>query len=329
MNPFPQLLAECRTLFDTGSVAFLRWVGLRMRSSYDGLDDIPQALRPHYEILIKHGRVVWGCVAQVNNGMFMTGDIDLPGVTVYSADPYFDAEPQDLADIGRAAYALKGTEPYDRDLSDIALRMTDEFDMTTRLPMPPSLTDGRDVFIAATLFHRRRLPGGLLKMTLFPMVIAPELTEANMVLALPYWSEALCRDWGEPLAILLESTPINSTARQNAIAAEKGPARTEPYWDVNSTPVHITPAAIRAYRQVLVDANISEKNYLFVGIRPDGISKFIDVIIAYDRREEMCFDSGDIEVVIRRDQLNVLRGALVDFKDSLISKGFLIRLAGE
>jgi Fe-S cluster assembly iron-binding protein IscA len=331
MNSFSQLISDCRSRFDRGGFGFLRWFRLRLRPSYAAFDGVQESLAPHYEILRKQGQVVWGSVAQVNMGMFCNGEIDLPGVTVYSDDAHFDANPQDLADIGHAAFALKNTDPRDQDLKPVANRLTDELDMTVRFPMPHKLTDGRKVFLGYTIFHRTRLPARTLKMTLFPMVIAPDLTEVNMVLPLPYWPDSLRAAWGEQLAKELDALPLNSTARQVALAAEKAPAASvnQPYWDVDARPVHITPAAARRLRAVMKEFGFSEDVYVFVGLRPDGNTKYVDFLDRYDRREETCFQSEGLRIVVRKDQLRKMRGALVDFKESVIGAGFLIRLPGE
>lgn len=332
MNPFPEMIADCRTLWDKGSIGFLRWIGLRVRSSYDGFDQIPQQARSHYQILIKRGRVVWGCVAQVNMSMFVDGDMDLPGVTVHSEDSYFDANPQDLADIGRAAFALKGTDPVHPELKPVAQRMTDELDHTVRAPMPASLTDGRHVFMGITIFHRLRLPGRMLKLNLFPMVIAPESTEFNMVLPLPYWSPKLCQDWGEVLGVHLDALPIHSTGRQVALAADKAPVLPErPHWDVKAMPVYVTPSAVRGFHVALSQVGVEpDKVFLMVRLGPDGFTKHADIVPKENKKlDEISFSSNGIEVLVRRDQIDQLRGSLVDFKDSMFGPGFLIRLPGE
>jgi hypothetical protein len=285
-------------------------------------------LKPHYGILIKQGQVVWGCVAQVNMGMFAPGPVDLPGVTVYSTDSYFDANPQDLAAIGRACFRFKNTEPVDVEFKPVASRLTDEFDSTVRMQLPKRLTDDRDVFLAATMFHRTRLPGGVLRGSLVPLVIAPAVTEVNMVLQLPYWSKTLCDTW-HTLQDTLEGVKITSSAQKVAGEAEKLPAKHGPAdWDVNATPIYVTPAMVRAYATMVQQLNLGFNPFLFVGFRADG-TKFADFIADYDRLVECMFRSNGISIVIRKDQRERLRGAVVDYKNSVFAKGVVIRLPGE
>jgi Fe-S cluster assembly iron-binding protein IscA len=329
---FSQRISECRDAFDKGSLGFLRWIGLRLRPSYDGHDDIPEPLRSHYQVLMKHGQVVWGSVAQVNMGMFSAGTMDLPGVTVYSTDPYYDENPQDLFAIGRACFQFKNTDPVDIEFKSVAVRLTDEFDMTVRMLLPNRLTDGREVFLAATMFHRTRLPGGVLRGSLFPTVIAPQMTEANMPLQLPYWSPILCNSW-ETLQSTLEGVTIGSKAQQVAEAAEKKPVvqNPEPGWNVDTTPVLVTLAMAHAFKSMATASGAQSEPCLLVGIHTDvpGDIKYAEIISDYDHRTEKCFESNGVFVVVRRDQLARMRGAVVDYKESLFGKGILIRLAGE
>jgi hypothetical protein len=99
---FTRLITECRSALDRSRTGLLCRLGLRRRP--DGDDDgVAGRLRPHYRVLAARGRVVWGAVAQVNMHLFSAGRDDLPGVTVYSLDGYYDAHPHDLAAIGLGA----------------------------------------------------------------------------------------------------------------------------------------------------------------------------------------------------------------------------------
>jgi len=89
MSDFREMLKGCRNRFVGARSGFLAWFGLK-KAVYNPLDTVPVALRPHYELLLKKGDVVWGALAQVNEHMFRPGREDLPGVLVYSEDPACD-----------------------------------------------------------------------------------------------------------------------------------------------------------------------------------------------------------------------------------------------
>jgi hypothetical protein len=325
---FLQRIGECRASFDGGSVGFLRWFGQRLRPNHEKSDTTNEQLKMHYDILRKHGRVVWGCVAQVNQGMFAPGHEDLPGVTVYSTDSYYDENPQDLFAIGQACFTFKNTEPVESEFKPVALRLTDESDFTLRMLLPKRLTDNRTVFLAATMFHRRRLPHGVLCGSLFPLVIAPEVSEVNIVLELRYWPKTLRETW-ETLQDILEGMEITSAAQQVAEAAEKLPAKQRPAdWDVNVTPVRVTPAMASAYGSIVKQLNLDFQPFLVIGLREDG-TKHADFAPDYDRQLECMYESNGIALVIRKDQLDQLRGAIVDYRDTVFAKGIVIRLPGE
>ena len=178
------------------------------------------------------------------------------------------------------------------------------------------------------MFHRTRLPQGVLRGSLVPLVIAPDATEVNMVLQLPYWSKTLCDTW-DTLQDTLEGIKIASTAQHVAEAAEKLPAKPGPAdWDVNATPVYVTPAMVAAYESIVEQLKLDFQPFLVISLRDDG-TKHADFAPDYDRRLECTFESNGISLVIRKDQRERLRGAVVDYKDSVFAKGVVIRLPGE
>jgi hypothetical protein len=325
MSTLGEMLADCRDRFKGGRGDILR---AESRKPPAGAveEQVPTPLRPHYQLLLDRGQVVWAAVAQVNQGMLARGTDDLPGVTVYSTELHFDEHPQDLADIARAAYLLKNTEPDDPELRAVAERMTDEYDFTVRRPLPPRLTDQRLVYIAATLFHRSRLPGGFLAARLLPMVIGPEFTEANMVLPLLCWPNNLRATWPS-LDAQVAALPVTSTATGVARDAQQWRVRTEDPWTDTPT-LRVTPVAVRVFREAMARHGLREPAYLCLGLRADG-RRYADLGESYDPATERCFPADGILVVVRIDQLDQFRGAVVDFQEGLYGTGFLIRLAGE
>jgi Fe-S cluster assembly iron-binding protein IscA len=324
---FTRLITECRSAFDRSRTGILCRLGIRPRPT--GNDDgVAGRLRADYQLLTTNGRVVWGAVAQVNMHMFSAGRDDHPGVTVYSLDSYYDEHPQDLAAIGRACFQFKNTVPADAEFRRIAEVLTDEYDQTARMSIPERLTDGRRVFMGATMFHRVRLPGKILQVGTLPMVIAPELTEINMVLPLAYWSPSLGKTWGN-FQRLLEDSPLASTAQQVAWDIEKRPLEQHgPDWDVEAIPVSVTAAMVQ---EVIVQANrhgLTPKPMLSIGLHPDG-RKFADIVTTHDPDTEIVFVSNGVEIVIRKDQLDQLRGSIIDFKSSAFHTGVVIRLPGD
>jgi len=326
---FSRMIVACEQSIEQARSASKSWFRSRKR----GLEidvEIPTSLRQHYEILLDEGKVVWGATAQVNSGMFSEGSKDLPGVTIYSPHSYFDDHPQDLALMGRAAYSLKNTEPTDPELQPLAARLTDEYDATARTRLPNKLTDGRKVYIGTTLFHRKHLPGGVLSASIFPLLIAPSETDVNMVLPLRFWSASLRVNW-HTLDAELSRTSSQSSAWKVAQEAEKRPARPRPVGD-HLDMVHITPRAARVIREHLESQGMAKKGFVAVGVRlADGhvLGSVLDLGDQFNAEEEESFECNGIRVVIRKDQLIYVRGATVDFRDSVYGSGFVVRLSGE
>jgi Fe-S cluster assembly iron-binding protein IscA len=325
MSTFGERIAECRDRFSGGRRDLLRAESRNPPATGGAEEQVPSTLKNYYQMLLDRGTIVWAAVAQVNRGMLSAGRDDLPGVTVYSTDDYFDDHPQDLADIAHAAYALKDTEPDDAELRAVADRMTDEYDMTVRQPLPYRLTDRRLVYIAATLFHRARLPGAVLSARLVPVVIGPEYTDVNMILPLLCWSPDLRACWKDVDA-QIATLPMTSTATRVAREAQVWRVQPADPW-ADRPVVRITAEAARAFHEAIARHEVRTP-YLCLGLRADG-RKTADLGESYDSTQERCFEVDGIQVIIRIDQLDQLRGAVVDFQDGLYGKGFIIRLAGE
>jgi hypothetical protein len=145
--------------------------------------------------LYREGRVVWGALVQANSRLFRQSWGDAPAVAVYSLDPYFKERPQELREIGRTLFQLKGTAPPDEDLARFAAILTDERTVELKLPVPVRLTGGRSVFYTTILVMRKHLPAGWLASSVFPLVVSPALTEATMILPSRFWDDALVTRW--------------------------------------------------------------------------------------------------------------------------------------
>jgi hypothetical protein len=326
-NRFASMIGECRSAFDRSRRDLLCRLGLRRRPTGDE-DGVAGRLKPHYKILADRGRVVWGAVAQANKSIFAPGPQDAPGLTVSSIDEHYDENPHDLAAIGGACFQLKNTIPADTEFRSVAERLTDEFDQTVRMAVPPRLADGRDVFLGVTMLHRARLPDERLRASVFPLVIAPEFTEINMVLPLQYWSTELCEVWGA-LQQQLDQVPITSTAIQVAQNARKRPVDDSgPDWDTNAVPVYVTSAMAKVLVGQTTRRGLDALPMLSVGLSSSG-ERTAGIVQHHNPATEVVFVSNGIAVVVRKDQLEQLRGTVVDFKSSEFATGVVIRLPGE
>ena len=145
--------------------------------------------------LHQHGEIVWAALAQANNQLFRAGDLDSPALLVFSKDPYFDARPAELRQIGHRLFALKHTAPLDPDAARFATMITDELDRGMDWKVPLALT-ARDVRCSNFMVFRQHLPSNVLSFTWFPILVHPS-TPAVMMVPFEFWPFSLTIMWKE------------------------------------------------------------------------------------------------------------------------------------
>lgn len=319
---FSNLIQTCRSSFERSRSGFLHRLGLRKPPT--GCEDCdPGKLSPHYEKLAAKGRVVWGALTQANYQIYTPGKQDLPGVIVYSTDPYYDAHPQDLSETAAGCFDLKNTIPADSEFRAIAQRISDELDPTARMMIPLRLSDDRDAFLGPMMFHRSRLPGGVLNARVFPILIAPVVTEITMLLPLRYWPTSILTNLKEFSAYLHES-PITSQAVRVAKNAVKRPCeKFVPDWDVSTTPVSITAAAAAEIRTLRKKIDANTPLTLYLALLPNG-NNDLQFVSEHNSQTDDFFISNGIEMAIPKAQRQRLSGTRVDYKTSVFQSGFTI-----
>lgn len=319
---FRNLIHACRSEFERSRSGFLSRLGLRKPPTCCE-DCDPGRLKPHYEKLAAKGRVVWGALTQANYQIYTAGQQDLPGIIAYSTDPYYDAHPQDLCETAAACFDLKNTVPADAEFRAIARRLTDELDPTARMMIPLRLSDDRDAFLGPMMFHRSRLPGRALNARLFPILIAPVVTEITMLLPLQYWPTSI-RTNCEEFSHYLHKSPVTSQAVRVAKNAEKRPCeKFAPDWDVSTTPVSITAAAAAEIRTLRKKIDANTPLTLYLAILPNG-NNDLQFVSEHNSQTDDFFISNGIEMAIPKAQRRRLSGTRVDYKTSVFQSGFTI-----
>lgn len=196
------LLDECRKAFGTAPREFALWDRLayfRVAQPawvHGNPPDDLCLLFDNLELLFSRGIVVWGHVVQANQLLFGSGHHNCPGEVVYSLD---DAriEPEDLEQIASRLFALKGTEPQDRESRRIADYLTDECQRVFGLSVPGMLSYPFRCEISTTFFARHHLPGRRLCHPLLPLVVSPHQPRLAMPLPAKYWPSELVAWWVE------------------------------------------------------------------------------------------------------------------------------------
>jgi hypothetical protein len=148
------------------------------------------------DLLRDSGHVVWGCLVQANNALFSPRSHQvLPANVIYSPDAFFDSRVSVLQNIAQGLFELKGTRPPDKELRKFASAITNELARTMRLPLPPSISQQKEVYLTTCLIQPSHLPAGHLAAGYFPLVICPEKTDAVMILPAWYWPEEAQEAW--------------------------------------------------------------------------------------------------------------------------------------
>ncbi|MFC5750431.1 hypothetical protein [Actinomadura rugatobispora] len=166
-----------------------------LRLARDGsLRTILRDVLERQEMLLAHGRVVWGSVVQADASLFRRGRGDRPALVIYSPDPAFDEMPDDLQDIAGRLFRLRGAAPGDPDLRKFAAMLADPDRRPSRAPVPRPLVGSLPVYATTVLVARRHVPDRHLAAGTFPLIIHPE-TESTMLLPGRYWPPPLLALW--------------------------------------------------------------------------------------------------------------------------------------
>lgn len=319
-------IQECRTNFQKRT--FFQRLGLTHLKIKRYIEGVEHPLWPHYKVLVEQGTVVWGAMAQANAGIFQPGPRDLPGVTIYSPDSYYDEHPEELMAMCRAVALLKGYLPAERQFQAAANRMTDEKDTTPRITLPTAMTQGRTVYIAATIFHRGRLPDGMLQGGFFPLVIAPQQTEVNMLPELTTWPEALHTQY-QILSQKIDSLAAKSPVCLLVQKLEKSPyVKPKRTWDMQGKTVLVTPRVKQFLTKLLAGQKVKQNIMVFLQVDEDG-EKQPRFVPEMPPGQHEVLESNGMKIIFPKSQREELRGTVVDFSDTLYGHGFILHDAND
>lgn len=140
--------------------------------------------------IFRKGTVVAGALVQANNDIFEEGNGDRLACVVYSPDPYYNDNQDNLRELAESVYALKGLHKPAKEIKKLSRILTNETTQAFRMPIPTVLTDGREAFYTTILISRRHLPGNRLQDNVFPMLIAESGKPEAIVLPCSYWMVA-------------------------------------------------------------------------------------------------------------------------------------------
>ncbi|HBB71022.1 MAG TPA: hypothetical protein DCZ71_00235 [Ruminococcus sp.] len=151
------------------------------------------------DTVFSKGEIYYGCIVQANEMLFQKGNnLDLPANVIYSTHPIAEEYPGFLRGICHEIFSYKGkpAEEVPVEYREIVRIITDEVDrsdamLTVSMPHPED--DSRTVenidlhFCSVIVFHKD-IPGGCLQGSYLPVIAAPELSPAVLILPKEYWT---------------------------------------------------------------------------------------------------------------------------------------------
>ena len=141
------------------------------------------------ERFFSEGQIVISCVVQANTLLFKGFKDDCPANFIYTREPYYYENPEELSTLASKLYSLKGERAGRRDLQFIADALEDEMERFFRIPLPDVLTEGRTVFITSVMVHRRHIPKRKLSESFYPLLTIDCEDADAMILPKWYWSD--------------------------------------------------------------------------------------------------------------------------------------------
>lgn len=137
------------------------------------------------------GKIVWASLVQANRNLFEPEWISCAGEVVF--DPLGKMQPVQLLEAAEQLFSLKGTTPNVLDQQNYAAHLTNEFTRVFNYPFPQSLAT-LPLKMSSMWFEYRHLPGGLLAMKVFPIIVSEQ--NPNYIMPLPsyFWPNNLFKD---------------------------------------------------------------------------------------------------------------------------------------
>ncbi len=151
------------------------------------------------DIIFEKGQIHYAYIIQANEMLFSKGNnLDLPGVILYSSHPFADEYPGFLQMLGNEIAKYKGcpVEEIPEQFREPARIITDEvdrscLDFTIDIPDPEDpekmITDV-DVHLCSVIFFHKDIPDHVLQSPFVPVIAAPGLSPAVIVLPGEYWT---------------------------------------------------------------------------------------------------------------------------------------------
>lgn len=135
----------------------------------------------------KEGKIAIGALVQANILLYEKNKISCPANYIYTTDPYYINNPEELENIAGALYQTKGDYGYRPTIQKLADLLADETERIFAYKLPRDITEGRDVYFTTVFVQREHLPNNILEDKICPMLVLEGQTPDAYILPKWYW----------------------------------------------------------------------------------------------------------------------------------------------
>ncbi len=135
----------------------------------------------------KEGKIAIGALVQANTLLFERGKDDCPAAYIYSLDPYYMENQEELEALAYGLFDTKGEQGYRPSIQKLADLMADEEERIFAYKLPRDVTEGRNVYFTTVLVARDHLPKRKIIDNLIPMLVLEGEQPDAMILPHWYW----------------------------------------------------------------------------------------------------------------------------------------------
>lgn len=141
--------------------------------------------------LARNGKIVFAYLIQANNNIFKRKFLghDAPGVLLYSIDPYYEDHPDELQNLARKIYQYKGRKDAPEDIRKFVQKITNEYSYEQNQKLPKSIAPNGEVYYTTFMIWRKHLIDKHLKVSIFPILVDPDIVRSCMIVPKEYWSK--------------------------------------------------------------------------------------------------------------------------------------------
>ncbi|WP_339749835.1 hypothetical protein [uncultured Rubinisphaera sp.] len=262
--------------------------------------------------LLQKGKVIWASTIQANSDLYVIRDSSWLGEEVIcSDDPYFDDHPEELMEISKMLFKLKGRDNVPSILKPICDHITDEYTRQSGLIVHPNvvrkISQGQSVKTYSIPIARKHLPDSILSVPLLPVLYHEDVKYVTM-LPSTCWGAQLKEIWK------LSQSTFNDLISENEIYERK--RRNRPF-------LSATTPAIRKLEQLISENAESIGPSVVVVIHLENGSERLALAGTIDEQNYKTKVIDGIKICVPNNDLDQFWGTTMDYVTRNTSAGFV------